>query len=244
MKKFLALFLVLVMAFSCVLVSCNKDKGNDNGDDTGDDDGIIGGIGTQPTGSTSSGQGGTTAPDKTTHTDFSWTDDTAGTMVYVMVDGVSVRSDTNASKDESNNTWRATANFGESYKRLKYNDQWTLIDYKGNEYYISSKYITVDDGYITFEKDAEETTVYVVAASLALRTNTYVEYDDNIRTYALKDAELTRVATSKNGKWIKVRCTYTPTGKTDPVTEVLCCKAEFVSATKDSAPTVTPPQLG
>ena len=41
MKKFLALFLVLVMAFSCVLVSCNKDKGN-NEDETGDDDDIIG----------------------------------------------------------------------------------------------------------------------------------------------------------------------------------------------------------
>ncbi len=241
MKKFLALFLVLVMAFSCVLVSCNKDNGN-NEDETGDDDDIIG-IGTQPTGTTTSGDGDTTpTDDKTTYTDFSWTDDTAGTMVYINVDRLNVRSDTST----TDATYRATALYGESYKRLKYNEHWTLIDYKGHEYYVKTEYVTTDDGSFVFTNDAEQTTVYVIASKLRLRTNTYEDKKDgNVVLYANKGAELTRVATSKNGAWIRVNCTYIPEGETEPKTlENIYCGAEWVSTTKDAEPTVTPPAQG
>ena len=240
MKRFLALFLVLVLAFSCVLISCKKN--DDPVDDDGDDDGegFIG-IATTTAATTTAGPASTDLPNAGTSTDYTWTDDANGTTVYVVVDGVSVRSDTNTSEA----TYKHTANFGESYKRIKYNDVWTLIDYKGNQYYIASQYITTDNGYITFTNDAEETTVYVTASSLALRTNTYVDYDKNIRTYVNYGTELTRVATSANGKWVKVRVTYKPFGATDPVTEILCCKAEYISANPgDNTPEVTAPSLG
>ncbi len=228
MKKFLALFLVIVMALTCALVACKKTPDPIDDEDE-DDGGFIGGGTTTTTTTTTSGN---------TAADFTWIDDTQGTLVYVIVDGVSVRSDTNTSDE----TFRHRANFGESYQRIKYNENWTLINYKGTEYYISSKYVTTDNGYITFTNDAEETTVYVTASSLALRTNTYTEtgYDDNIKTYVNKDAALTRVATSANGKWIKVRVTYTPYGSSTPVTEVLCCKAEYVSATLGGDSSETP----
>ncbi|MBO7249997.1 MAG: hypothetical protein J6V42_01850 [Clostridia bacterium] len=231
MKKFIALFLVIVMALTCVLVACKKTpEPIDDGDIDGEEGGFNGGGMTTTT--------TTKKPTGNTASDFTWTDDAQGSLVYVIVDGVSVRSDTNTSDD----TFRHRANFGESYQRIKYNENWTLINYKGTEYYISSKYVTTDNGYITFTNDAEETTVYVTAASLALRTNTYTEtgYDDNIKTYVNKDAALTRVATSANGKWIKVRVTYTPYGATEEVTEVLCCKAEFVSATLGGESSETP----
>ena len=231
MKRFLALFLVLVLAFSVVLVSC-KDNNSEDPEETTEDEEDFVGIGGTTSGSETSA---TTAPIGNTHTDFTWTDDTNGTMVYVQINGLNVRSDTNSSSGEDNQTWRATANFGESYKRIRYNDSWTQIDYKGNQYYVSSKYVTTDDGKITFTPDTEESTVYVVASSLNLRYTTYVGEDvDNLCTNVSKGVELTRIATSKNGTWIKVRCTYTPVGSDTQKTEEVYCKAEFVSAEKDA----------
>lgn len=242
MKKFIALFLVLVMAFSCILVSCNKKDDNTDEPDENDDD--IGFNAFVTTG-TGTGTGTATTPVGTTHTDFEWTDDTNGTMIYVVVDGVSVRSDTNSSRDDSNTTWRATANFGESYKRIRYNEHWTQIDYKGNQYYISSAYITTNNGKVSFTNDTAETTVYVIAASLTLRSSTYTgDGADNAVTYVNKGVELTRIATSADGSWIKVRVTYTPVGESATVTKELYCKAEFVSTTKDAPAATTAALLG
>ncbi len=248
MKRFLALFLVLVLAFSCILVSCNKknEPDDEEGEDSGE--GFIG-ISTTTAAPVTLDPASPELPSSGTATDYEWTDDTNGSMVYVVVDGVSVRTDTNTAPD----TYRNKANFGESYKRIKYNDVWTLIDYKGNQYYIATKYVTTDNGYVTFTEDAEETTVYVIASSLALRTNTYTDVDDdnkpytgNIRTYVAYGVEMTKVATSANGKWIKVRVTYKPSENADPVTEVLCCKAEWVSTTPSGGNNteVTAPPLG
>ena len=244
MKKFIALFLVLVMAFSCILVSCNKKDENTDEPSESDDDLGFNPFVTSGTG-TGTGTGTSNLPTKTTYTEYEWTDDANGTMIYVVVDGVSVRSDTNSSKDDSNTTWRATANFGESYKRIRYNEYWTQIDYKGNQYYISSTYVTTDNGKVTFTNDEAETTVYVIAASLTLRSSTYTgEGADNAVTYVSKGVSLTRIATSANGTWIKVRVTYTPVGETAAVTKELYCKAEFVSATKDAPAATTAALLG
>ena len=241
MKRFLALFLVLVLAFSVVLVSC-KDN-TEEPEDTSDEEefegiGVGGTTTADPTSTT------TTAPTGNTHTDFTWTEDPNGTMVYVWVNGVSVRSDTNSDKSATNNTWRATANFGESYKRIRYNDTWTQIDYNGNQYYISSKYITTNDGKIVFTPDEAETTVYVISAALNLRTSTYTEENVNLVTDLVKGDALTRIATSKDGTWIKVRCTYTPYGSTTQTTVEAYCKAEFVSTTPNVEATTSTPSLG
>lgn len=235
MKKFLALFLVLVMAFSCVLVSCgNKNKNND-ADDTGDDDDDIVGIGTLPTGTTTSGSG-----NGGNSTSLTWVDDANGTMIYIMVQSLRVRSEPNY----ENSTALYEAKFNESYKRIKYNDEWTLIDYKGKEMYVSSKYITTDKGYTAFTKDETETTVYVSSYSLNLRSSTCTTDDTNVKTDKKKGDELTRVATSENGKWIIVRCTYTPFGQETPVTEELYCFAGNVSADKDANPSQSPDLVG
>ena len=225
MKKFIALFLVLVMAFSCILVSCKKDEQPDE-PDTSDDEFI--GIGT-PAPDTSTSPTSTTAPQGNTASEFTWTDDTAGTMVYVKIDALNVRSDTNTSED----TYKATAYFGESYKRLKYNEQWTLIDYKGNQYYVSTKYVTTDAGSIIFTDDAAPSTVYVnVENALYLRTSTYYadNYDKNIAVVVKRGATLTRIGTSKNGAWIKVK--YADDNR------VLYCNTDYTSPTPPSDETV------
>ncbi len=243
MKKFLALFLVLVLAFSCILVSC-KDNNNEEDPDETDDDSSFIGLGSTVATTTGSGANGgsSTQPTKKTHTEYDWTVDTEGATVYVVANGVNVRSDTDSRKTEDNQTYRATANFGDKFVRIRYNDEWTQIKYNEQEYYISSAYITTNKGKVVFENDAEETTVYVISASLNLRNSTWVD-NDTLVTSVNKGVELTRVATSDDGTWIRVRCTYTPIGEETPVTKELYCKAEFVSANPGQT-TAPAPSLG
>ena len=235
MKKFLALFLVLVMAFSCVLVSCGNKNNNNDADNTDDDDDIVG-IGTQPTGTTTSGNNGNGGS-----TSLTWTDDANGTMVYIQVQSLRVRSEANYDKE----TALYEAKFNESYKRIKYNDEWTVIDYKGKEMYVSSKYITTDKGYTTFTMDDAESTVYVISNYLNLRSSTCTYDNSNLKTDKEKGDELTRVGISENGKWIMVKVTYTPYGAQEPIKDaILYCNAEMVSADKNAQPSDNPDLVG
>ena len=111
MKRFLALFLVLVLAFSVVLVSCKDNTEEPEETEEEEFEGIGVGGTTGGTGTTAS----TTASIGNTHTDFTWTDDHNGTTVYVVANNVNVRSDTNKNAD----SYRNSANFGESYKRIR-----------------------------------------------------------------------------------------------------------------------------
>ena len=157
-----------------------------------------------------------------------------------MVQSLRVRSEANYDSD----TALYEAKFNESYKRIKYNDEWTLIDYKGKEMYVATKYITTDKGYTAFTNDETETTVYVSSYSLNLRSSTCTADDTNVKTDKVKGDELTRIATSENGKWIKVRCTYVPFGQETPVTEELYCFAGNVSTDKDANPSQSPDLVG
>ncbi|MBQ8140373.1 MAG: hypothetical protein IJ038_01615 [Clostridia bacterium] len=212
MKKFLALLLVLVMAFSCVLVSCNKD--NEDPENTSDDDDDFIGLGTGT--GTGTGTSGTGVETGNTHTDFTWTD--VNETVYVSVARLSVRTDTLVSEE----TYKGTITFGQSYKRIKYNAQWSLIEYDGGEYYVSSKYVTTDDGSVTFT-NVDNKTVYVCAEkALNLREWTDASADaDNIEVLVKRGVALTQTGVSKNGKWVRV--SYE--------SKTLYCSANYVSET-------------
>ena len=236
MKKFLALFLVLVMAFTCILVSCNKDA-EDEPEDT-DDDSFGGAFYTGTTG-TGTGIGtGTASQTGKTHTDFTWEEDSEGKLIYIRAAELYIRSDTNL-LDE---TKEATAVFGESFKRIKYNKEWTQIEYNGKECYVKTSYITDDPGSVIFTDDAEPTTVYVTQDKLFLRTSTLYKvgensYTNNIGHTVKAGVELTRVATSENGMWIRVEyqgeefyCNTDYTSTTAP--------GESTDGGSDSAPAV------
>ena len=168
----------------------------------------------------------TKKPTGTTESDFTWIEDTQGSLVYVTTDRLNVRSDTNT----SDTSFRFTATYGQSFQRVKYNEAWTAIKYNDQVYYVNSEYVTTDPGYVVFTDDAVETTVYVISSSINLRSSTNTE-GDNIVLSAKKGDVLTRVATSANGKWIKVRVTYIPVGSSTAITELLYCPVQFVSAT-------------
>ena len=233
MKKFLALFLVLVMALSVVLVSCG-----DNGDepDTSDDF-----LGMKTPAPTTTGTP-TSAPEPTDQTSdkYSWTEDTAGTLVYVRIDELNVRSDTITSDD----TYVGVAKFGESYTRVKYNSQWTMISYKGTNRYVATAYITTDNGSVLFDK-VEDKTVYInVETTLNLRTSTFVtnpdgtKYEANIYAPVKRGVQVVQTGISKNGNWARV--TYD--GQT------LYCNTSYLSDTVPSdettAPVIKPDPVG
>lgn len=225
MKRFLALFLVLVLAFSCILVSCNKKNEPDDEEGEGDGEGFIG-ISATTAATTLDPNGGNT------NTDFTWTDDENGTTVYIRAAALWLRTDTNTLDDS---TKVRSVEFGESFKRVKYNDSWTLIQVDRDQYYVKTAYITTDPGSVVFTDDAEKTTVYVTEESLFLRTSTLYKlgaekYSGNIGATVKKGTELTRVATSQNGMWIRVEYTYT-TEDDGEKTLTLYCNTDYTSAT-------------
>ncbi|MBQ7383274.1 MAG: hypothetical protein IJV72_00595 [Clostridia bacterium] len=195
MKKFLALFLVLVMAFSCILVSCKKNE-EEEPEDT-EDDGFIG-LGTYAT-TTGTGDGDPVETGNT-HTDFTWKE--VNETVYVAVDRLSVRSDTRVAED----TWVATVNFGEKYTRVRYNSQWSEIEYNGEKRFVATQYVTTSDGSVVFN-DMEDKTMYVSAEkSLNLRRWTDASSDaDNIGVQLKRGAQVTLNGMSKNGTWARVK---------------------------------------
>ena len=226
MKRFLALFLVLVLAFSCVLVACSKNETTDDEDDDSGD-GLIGAVTTTPASTVFN-------PDDqgNTNTDFSWTEDENGTTVYVRAAALWLRTDTNTSES----TKAESVVFGQSFKRVKYNDAWTLIQVDQDQYYVKTAYITTDAGSVVFKDDAEKTTVTVTEDTLFLRTSTLYKlgtekYTGNIGATVTKGTTLTRVATSQNGMWIRVEYTDPETNKVIP----LYCNTDYTSAGSSSS---------
>lgn len=230
MKKFLALFLVLVMALTCVLVSCNKKPGNgDSTSATSEDEGWMTPPPATTTEAPTEAPKATTAPGKPS-TDYTWTTDTASTKVYVRIDALNVRSDTLMTEQ----VIVGTVKFGESFTRVKYNDQWTVISYNGQERYVSTAYITTDSGSVVFE-DVEEKSMYInVEATLNLRSSTYhtnpdgTTFTDNILVPLKRAVVVTKLQESKNGSWAKVKYVYTnDEGETE--TYIGYCNTSYLS---------------
>ncbi|MBO5415972.1 MAG: hypothetical protein J6A83_05015 [Clostridia bacterium] len=241
MKKFLALFLVLVIAFSCILVSCNKNEEGEP-EDTEDDGGDFIGFGTYAT-TTGTGDGENPVQTGNTHTDFTWTDDTAGTLVYVAVPSLNVRDDTNTSEE----SYVASIKMGESFKRTRYNAQWTEIEYNGEKRFVSTQFITTNDGHVVFTALDAPKKMYINAEkSLNIREWTDISAD-NVVVSVLRGVEIEQTHVSKDGKWAKVKFVYTKENQKTETYEGYC-KLSYLSETKptDSSPIVTTasPSLG
>lgn len=233
MKKFLALFLVLVMAFSCILMSCKKEE-EEQPEET-DDDSFIG-LGTYGT-TTGTGDGKAPVQTGNTHTDFTWTEDTAGTLVYVAVPSLNVRADTNTSEE----AYVASVKMGESFKRTRYNAQWTEIEYNNEKCFVATEFITTKDGYVTFTALESPKKMYINAEkSLNIREWTDINAD-NVVVSVLRGVEIEQTHVSKDGKWAKVKFTYTDKNTNKTTEYVGYCKIAYLSDTKptDSSPIVT-----
>lgn len=237
MKKFLALFLVLIMAFSCVLVSC-VGSGDGDGDTTTTDDGGYIGIPTPPPASTPA----PTTPAPVNPDDFTWTEG-AGELVYIKAPALSVRNTTSTGEG----TLVGTVYFGESFARGRYNSVWTEITYKGNKCYVATHYITTDAGTVLFDAVDAKVMYVNVEKTLFLRTSTLVydvngeKIDDPNNVVVNRGAQVEMVGISRDGTWAKVKFEGS-------AVEFLYCNTEYLSETKPSdqtqAPAVTSPSFG
>lgn len=229
MKRFFALFLVLVFVLTAAfaLTSCKKDK-QDDGNDVPDDGDLVGMMNTTAASTTDAST--TVATDDKTAEDYTWTDDANGTAVYVRVLALNVRKDANYSAAKA-----GEVKFGESYTRVKYNDEWTVISYKGNNCYVATRFLTTDSGAVTFDK-VEDKTMYIdVNNTLFLRNSPYFEtntdgsrYEDNIILTLKRGAEVKQTGISKNGEYAKITFTYTDNADKQVTVEGYC-HASFLS---------------
>ena len=137
----------------------------------------------------------TPAPEETTIApeDIVWTD--ANVTVYISLDNAWIRK----SPDLLETSKHVTLKFGDSLECTATSDAWYKVTYGGETCYVSASCVTTDNiSGNDFESANDK--VYVIVDSAWLRqgpsTNT------EALSYALKGAELTRVA--KSSTWSKV----------------------------------------
>ncbi len=211
MKK-LATFIALILVLTSVLVlaSCRMD-GNDGKDtstppaDTTTPTPSVPDDSTTPEDTTTEPWGpGTTIPDDTTTPtpedttpiapeDIVWTD--TNVTVYISLNNAWIRK----SPDMLETSKHATLKFGDALECIATSENWYKVTYGGETCYVAASCVTTDN---LSENDFEAVNdkVYVTVTSAWLRqgpsTNT------EALSYALKGAELTRVA--KSSTWSKV----------------------------------------
>jgi len=211
MKKLATLIaLILVLTSVLVLASCRM-GGNDGKDtstppaDTTTPAPVIPDDTTPPEDTTTEPWGpGTTVPEDTTTPtpeettpvapeDIVWTD--ANVTVYISLNNAWIRK----SPDMLETSKHATLKFGDALECIATSENWYKVTYGGETCYVAASCVTTDN---LSENDFEAVNdkVYVTVTSAWLRqgpsTNT------EALSYALKGAELTRVA--KSSTWSKV----------------------------------------
>lgn len=182
------------LAFSIIftgLVSCDNTS-------SGDDEST-----TLPSIHNTSEPDGTTADPSNSTDDVTTEDPNAYTevneTVYVTVAQVNIRSE---AKVTATNVV-GTGFYGNSFTRVKYSDNWSVVLYDGEEAYISSDCLsTTDPTKVTLEFDPIDRTVYVTTEKLNLREQP--NSDGIIHAIATKDQALVAIGISKDSKWYKI----------------------------------------
>ena len=205
MKK-LATFIALILVLTSVLVLASCRMGGNDGKDTSTppadtttpvvpDDTTP--VDTTPVETTTIPEDTTTpTPEETTPIapeDIVWTD--ANVTVYISLNNAWIRK----SPDMLETSKHATLKFGDSLECIATSENWYKVNYGGETCYVAASCVTTDN-LSGNDFEAVNDKVYVTVTSAWLRqgpsTNT------EALSYALKGAELTRVA--KSSEWSKV----------------------------------------
>ena len=189
MKKFLVLSLTIICMLTLVLVSCNNNNNTTKPID--DEDDIPVGLLTT---SFKSGTGSSTNPTE-------WTEVDEEVWVVCIV--------RNRKKEKSKSSESLGAcKLGEKYKRLGWDGDWSLIDFKGQQGYVLTAYLTNENGDIVFNNVNQ---IRIVTANegwyLRQRPDRNKDLSLNIVDSSLliapKGTELKQTGISLNGKWAR-----------------------------------------
>ena len=148
--------------------------------------------------------------------------------VYVIVDSVNLREGPSATAKVV-----AYPQKGDTFRRVKYNENWSVVIFDGKEYYISSDCLsTQDPNILNVTFNPVDYVVYVTVAQCNLRDYPSTEEGaSNIVYIATNEEALVAIGVSSDGKWYKVVYTEKETKK-----EVTCyVSASVVSKDKVDA---------
>lgn len=236
MKKLLCLLLALLMITSVAFVACGD--ANDDTTDYNNDD-----LAFNPV--QSSEEVTTPAPETTAPApSLSFTDVDEDVYVQNCVQ-VKVRS-TPSATDEKN--VEGVADFGNSYRRVKYNELWSGIEVDGEILYVNTYFLTTKPDEVVFNNVTM--TLYVTnidpndgtLGNLKLRTFTSTNPDpefypsENIGAIAKHGAKLDVTGKSVDGHWFRVNFTSTDeNGKTKTIENLYVWNGKYVTETNPVA---------
>lgn len=219
MKKFLAIFLALMMITTVALVSCKKDTPADDNDDWDNED-PVGDNGSDSGSDSGSGSGSDSGSDSGSGSGSNNTDDTPITnawidkndKVYVGIDGTRLREGPGSGYKVGTNV-----NSGTELERLQTNGSWDKVKYEGVEYYVDSNLVTTAGKDFAFGADLDAPVNLTINEDkqINLRTSPFVsDADDylyaNVGKSGLTSKDvtaekpLTKIGVSENGIWFKV----------------------------------------
>lgn len=215
MKKFLAIFLALMMIMTVALVSCKKNDNTDEDGDNWDNEGYDS-IGSGSESGSGSGSGSESGSDSGTG---------AGTWIP-KEDSVYVGMNSTALRDGPGSSYGkvATVNSGTALTRKETNGTWDKVVYNDKECYVLHALVASDANDFQFDDLAVENRVNLTIAQgkqVNLRTTPFVAdvpSDDKAFTFNVgvsglgstanpHDAAtnpLVKIGVSKSGNWYKV----------------------------------------
>ena len=183
-KKILTILLAGLMAMSAI--SCGEPSVNPNENPNGT---------SGPTGTT--GTTGTTQPPVNTDQYI-----TANDVVYAVVNNLNLRTAPSTSASAPKQVAFAT-----ELVRVKYNSNWTVVNYDGAEYYVSTAYLTTDDiAAKKFTPHAEKEMYATEAVKVRLYPTTHAELskaEHILKTLKANDA-VTVVGTGTGWYQVKI----------------------------------------
>lgn len=208
MKKFLAIFLVLMMVCTVVLVSCKKDTNKDDEGDNWDNEGYdnidngsdsSSGSSTGTGTGTDSGNGGASSP--------AWID--KNDKVYVGIDNTNLREGPGTGYKAAKRVASGT-----ELIRTGTNGKWDRVKLNDVEYYVDSNLVTADGEDFKFNNLEDPVNLTLnEGKQLNLRSTPFYSdtyKDENLGFSGLKpenvndETPLLKVAVSANGVWYKV----------------------------------------
>lgn len=186
MKKLIALALIFVISLS--VVACGGTGSATTTTTTT----------TTTTPTTTTTTTGNDKPDPDPTTDF--TED--NTNVYILADSLYIRKTPTLPEDNANVF--KSANYGESFLRVGYNDTWSKLLIDGVEYFASTKYLSTSK--IVNDFDEREEVVYIVGTdSIRIRSKTTLNNEFSTTVdYKERGEAITRtgIATEEDGEGI------------------------------------------
>lgn len=198
--------LALSISFTA-FVGCNKQPG---GDESSDDSSSLPSI-YDSTGDSADSTSESTPTESSSEPETQPTFTDVNETVYVTGDTVYIR---NAPK-VSDTTVAGYGFFGDSYKRVKYSEDWSVILIDGEEYYISSYYVSKTDpsaasANLTFTAIDKTVTITTSYANLRVSPSTGA----TIKYTLEKGTQLVAIGISSDNNWYKINYTETSGAET------------------------------